>query len=198
MKKGIADLVALKLDIGSKEYEVLRMKADELPLPDDIQKLIDCWTEGAESLPDELPQKNYILKMLSAAQGAFERDDIRNVRFWILKAHNNIQNAKDDLVLYKRIKGNSIGGKANKSSHWAEDLAEYLVGLGLTFPKAWAAIPDEWATPLHLDDDTDVSREHIDGVQKLVARDAVGGEKMRPQSYSNFRDRYFYPAKKKS
>lgn len=198
MSKEITDPLAFRLDIASKEYEVLRMKADQFQLPDDIPKLIRCWREGAQSWPDALPQKNYVLKMLSAAEGAFERDDIRNVRFWILKAHNNIQNAKDDLVLYRRIHGNGIGGKASKRSHWAEDLAEYLVGLGLMFPEAWAAIPDEWASPLHLDDDTDVSREHIDGVEKLVARDAVGGEKMRPQSLSNFRDRYFYPAKKKS
>ncbi|GGY85365.1 hypothetical protein [Marinobacter zhanjiangensis] len=80
----------------SKEREVIRIKADQLVLPNDWVLLVETWKKAADSLPDELPQKPYILKLLGAAEYAIERGDESDFRLWILKARMNFENAKHD------------------------------------------------------------------------------------------------------
>lgn len=188
-----ADKVKTYLSLKSKEYEMLRIRADELALPDNLPRLVENWRDSAESLPNELPQKAYILKLLGAAEYALERNDERDFRLWILKAMMNFDNAKHDLVLYKREQGAIRGGKALKRKPWAERLAEALAELGLSFPKAWATIPEDENQPLALDEDTGIYRS--DGGEKLVAVDLVTEGELGAMSRSNFKKRYFAPAK---
>ncbi len=81
---------------ASKEYEVLRIKADQLVLPEDWTRLVTSWRSYAEKLPDELPQKPLILKLLGAAEYAIERDNEKDFRLYILKARMNFENAQHD------------------------------------------------------------------------------------------------------
>lgn len=105
------------------------------------------------------------------------------------------------LPVYDRLKltvtqreANSKGGKAPKRRGWAELLAEHLAGLDLSFPKSWAEIPEDEETMLCLDEDTAVYRSN-EG-KTVVAVDSVTGNEIGDMSESNFKKRYFSPAKK--
>lgn len=99
-------------------------------------------------------------------------------------------------VIVKQREANSKGGKAPKRKQWAEDLAEHLAGLGVSFPKAWETIPEEEEDPgqlLRLDEDTGVHLSH--NGNKVFALDLVSGNELGEMSRSNFEKRYFRPAK---
>lgn len=96
MSKKITDPLALRLTIASKEYEVIRIKADQIALPENVTLMLERSKATADKLPDELPQKMKILKYLGAAEAALQRQDMRNVRFWFLKARMNHENALHD------------------------------------------------------------------------------------------------------
>lgn len=88
----------------------------------------------------------------------------------------------------------SKGGTAAKRRKWAEQAAEYLAGLGVSFPKAWAIIPEDENEPLELDQDAGIYRSN--GGEKLVAVDLVTENELGEMSRSNFEKRYFRPARK--
>jgi len=96
-------------------------------------------------------------------------------------------------IVITQRKGSQKGGQAKKRSEWATDLAQHLAGLGVSFPKAWAWIPEDENLPFALNEDVAVYRSE-EG-QRVVAIDEVTGGEIGSQSRSNFLKRYFSPAK---
>tara|TARA_R110001599_G_scaffold254058_1_gene454327 strand:- start:51 stop:656 length:606 start_codon:yes stop_codon:yes gene_type:complete len=190
----------IMLNAAYFEGKRAELSGQQLELPSNVPAFFDAVEEKATGLPAEFSDYEYGLKRHSEwGLSAYEKGDDAQLRkrIWIIL--QNLARLERDLIEYNRERGAKKGGKAPKRQKWAEQLAEHLVAQGMKFPEAWASIPDEWASPLSLDEDTVVSRVHVDEVEKLVAHDAVsGGSIGNPQSLSNFRDRYFYPAKRKS
>jgi len=90
-------------------------------------------------------------------------------------------------------KGGHTAGKKPKRKDWAEDLADYLVGLGASFPKAWTSITADEHLPFSLNEDVAVYRSE-DSKRVYFIDDVTGGE-LGSQSRSNFEKRYFRLAK---
>jgi len=90
-------------------------------------------------------------------------------------------------------KGGHTAGKKPKRKDWAEDLADYLVGLGASFPKVWASITADENLPFSLNEDVAVYRSE-DSKRVYFIDDVTGGE-LGSQSRSNFEKRYFRLAK---
>jgi hypothetical protein len=101
-----------------------------------------------------------------------------------------------DTEIVNRHEGNKTGGKADKRSHWAEDLADYLAGLDVSFPKAWKHIPEDENNPLELDEDTAVYR--TDEGEKVVAFDLLNRGEIKLLARSTFEKHYFRKAKNKA
>jgi hypothetical protein len=90
-------------------------------------------------------------------------------------------------------KGGQTIGKLRKRKDWAEDLADYLVGLGVSFPKAWASITADQYWPFPLNENVAVYRS--EDSKRVYFIDHVTDGELGSQSRSNFRKRYFPLAK---
>lgn len=198
--KPTKEYMNIMLNAAYYEGKRAELSGQAMALPADVPAFFDAVEAKATGLPEVFSDFEYGLNRYSEwGRHAHDEGDETRLRKYIWIICQNLNQLERNLIEYKREQGAIKGGQAPKRKPWAERLAEGLAGLGVPFPKAWATIPDEWASPLYLDEDTAVSRTEIDGVEKLVAHDPVsGGTIGQPQSLSNFRDRYFYPAKKKS
>ena len=78
------------------EVQALQEEANRLVLPDDIPRLLESWSNHAENLSYELPQKSIIKKLLRVALNDFILNDMQQVRLGILRAMKNFENASHD------------------------------------------------------------------------------------------------------
>jgi hypothetical protein len=181
------------------EGRSVELKAQNLILPDNIPAFFSAVENRATRLPTEFSDFEYGLKRYAEwGRHAHDKGDDKNLRKYIYIITQNLHILEQNTTKHNQLAGNSEGGKAGKRSQWAEDLAGYLAGLGMTFPEAWKHIPEDENSALELDEDTSVYRTG-EG-EKVVAFDPVtnSGELGKPLARSTFEKYYFRKAKNKA
>lgn len=78
------------------EVQALQEEANRLDLPDDIPALLESWAKDAETLSDELEQKDRLKNHLKAALNFYHGGDIQRMRLSILRVMNLFVDANHD------------------------------------------------------------------------------------------------------
>ena len=175
-----------------KEVELY---GQEIELPADIPAYFD-WVEArATGLPDEFASfERGLNRWVHAGRHAYKNGDEIELRKRIWGIKDNLRRLEKGLIDYRRVQGTKKGGKAPKRQPWAEMLADRLAGLAVSFPKAWATIPEDENAPLELDEDTNIYR--INEGEIVVAEDSYDHRQIgRPLTRLTFQKHYFQKAK---
>jgi hypothetical protein len=86
-----------KIKQKSLEAQALQLKAKHLQLPTDPADWLNQCEKDTLSLPDELPQKQEILRNVDLAREAMAKSDLPEVKLRFLRIIKNHENARHDL-----------------------------------------------------------------------------------------------------
>lgn len=75
---------------------LIRGDVKYLELPENPSAWLEWYEQYAESLPDDLPQKEYILRYIQIARGQLANEDTSELRVWMSAIQKNCENAGHD------------------------------------------------------------------------------------------------------
>lgn len=90
------DKIDSALKRASLHAQALREDAKQSELPDDPAAWLDWQEQRATALPDDLPQKEYVLRCVQIARGQLSNENTLELRAWMIKIQKNMKNAEFD------------------------------------------------------------------------------------------------------
>lgn len=201
----MSDKIITAIKKAGYEVQALQEEARLLVLPDNPTAWLDQCEQDISAQPDDLPQKDHILRQIGSARRSLAKGDEPGFRLCLLRIRKNFENARHDLWVIgienrkkKELKGSRNGGLRSKRKPWAEAAAAAMMEIanGCTERQAWEKIPSElkpWEFELDGEFDAEVYR---DGT-KLVAVNSVTKQPIGKGELakSTFFKNYYRPAK---
>jgi hypothetical protein len=140
------------IKLAGYESQTIHEKVKHMSVPENVEIWINEAIQYAESLPDKIDSKPFILRY--AAFAIKHLNEEQRLKEYLYHIQNNIENAKHDLSLLKQHTGAKNGGLRTKHKQWADIVAEWLLNNNpnLTENEVWKKIPDSTTNQSLYDD----------------------------------------------
>lgn len=170
---------------ASYESQAITEKVRWMSLPKDVRFWIHEAINFANKLPDDLEQKNFILRFASFALSSIGNE--QKLKEYLYQIQNNIDNAKHDISLMKQESGAKKGGSRSKHKVWADIVAEWLLEdfPNLTEKEIWEKIPDS-IQPKELEDEYDDFMVYKDGDDLIKTQQGIDKKLKKSTFFKNY------------